>query len=301
VSGPKAPTRWASDIRCILRQVLGEEALPVSIADVATELSRQWFPDEPVSAVMGEYLRGFDGALIPDPAGRKGWMILYNSRIESPGRIRFTVAHEFGHYLQHRARSPEGFHCKGEDFVRWDPAYRKLEIEANVFAAGLLMPLDDFRAHLPEKDAADLDTLGACAERYGVSLVAATLRWLEYTSRRSVLVLSRAGFVLWARSSDAALKSGLFIKTAARPPVEVPPDSLAGLNTPAYGDRGSAAHPAGVWFAEECRELILPSERYDFTISLLLFSGALPGWEEQQANRAWGLGRPMPERENDEF
>lgn len=289
----KAPTRWASDIRCILRQVLGEEALPVTVGDVAMELSRQWFPDDPVSAVVGENLRGFDGALIPDPGGRKGWMILYNSRIGSPGRIRFTLAHEFGHYLQHRALSPEGFHCNGEDFVRWDPAYRKLENEANVFAAGLLMPLDDFRAHLPERDAADLDALGACADRYGVSLIAATLRWIEYTSRRAVLVLSRDGFVLWARSSDTALKWGLFIKTVGRPPVEIPAESLASQVSPASGERVSAAHPAGIWFAEECRELILPSERYDFTISLLLFSGALPGWEEQQANRAWGLGRPI--------
>ena len=138
------------------------------------------------------------------------------------GRIAFTLAHEFGHYLQHRARSPEGFHCKGEDFVRWDPAYRQLENEANIFAAGLLMPLDDFRAQVPARDVVDLELLGGCAERYGVSLIAAALRWLEYTSRRAVLVLSREGFVLWARSSAAAFGSGLFIKTVGRPPVEIP-------------------------------------------------------------------------------
>jgi hypothetical protein len=50
-----------------------------------------------------------------------------------------------------------------------------------------------------------------------------------------------------------------------------------------------------------CRELILLSEYYDFTISLLLFSGALPGWEEQQANRAWGLGRHVQNGVADEL
>lgn len=287
----RTATRWAADIRCILRRIPGREALPVDVAEVAMELSRQWYPDDPVAAVKGDDLPGFDGALIPDPARRKGWLILYNDRIESPGRIAFTLAHEFGHYLQHRARSPEGFHCKGEDFLRWDPAYRQLENEANVFAAGLLMPLDDFRVQVPARDAVDFQMLGACADRYGVSLIAAALRWLEYTSRRAVVVLSREGFVLWARPSETAFKSGLFIKTVGRPPVETPQDSLAVRAVPAMSTEcNSVAHPEDVWFAEECRELILPSERYDFTISLLLFSKILPDWETQQANRAWGLG-----------
>ena len=292
----RTASRWAADIRYILRQVFAErEALPVDVAAVAMELSRHWFPDDPVSAVTGDNLPGFDGALIPDTTRRKGWLILYNDRIESPGRIAFTLGHEFGHYLQHRARSPKGFHCKGEDFVRWDPAYRQLENEANVFAAGLLMPLDDFRMQVPARDEVDFEMLGACADRYGVSLIAAALRWLEYTLRRAVLVLSREGFVLWARASETAFKSGLFIKTAGRPPVEIPQESPAVHAVSAVlRERHSAAHHDHVWFAEECRELILPSERYDFTISLLLFSNTLPDWETQQANRAWGLGRSLP-------
>jgi Zn-dependent peptidase ImmA (M78 family) len=88
-------------------------------------------------------------------------MILYNDRIESPGRMAFTLAHEFGHYLQHRARSLEGFHCKGEDFVRWDPTYRQLKDEVNVFAAGLLMLLDDSRAQVPARNVVGLKVLAA--------------------------------------------------------------------------------------------------------------------------------------------
>jgi hypothetical protein len=54
--------------------------------------------------------------------------------------------------------------------------------------------------------------------------------------------------------------------------MEIPQESLAVRAVPAVsGERLSAAHPEHVWFAEECRELILPSERYDFTIPLLLF------------------------------
>lgn len=286
----RSATRWANDIRQILRAALGHDGFPVDVARVAGELSRQCYPDDPIADVVGSDLPGFEGALIPDPRRRKGWLILYNKYIDSVGRIRFTVAHEFGHYLQHRAISPQGFNCKGDDFVRWDPAYRKLENDANIFAAGLLMPLDDFRQQIRDRDGVDFEILGNCADRYGVSLIAAALRWLQYTLRRAVVVLSRDGFVLWARSSDSALRSGLFIKSAKRT-VEVPSLSLAArtaLDT--GGCRPSMNHPEGIWFPEECTELLLPSERYDFSISLLLFTDTLPDWDTQRANRAWGLG-----------
>ena len=61
--------------------------------------------------------------------------------------------------------------------------------------------------------------------RYRVSLIAAVLRWLEYTNRRAVLVVSREGFILWARSSEPALKSGAFFRTSAGP-IEIPAGSL---------------------------------------------------------------------------
>jgi hypothetical protein len=48
---------------------------------------------------------------------------------------------------------------------------------------------------------ADLDIISHCADRYRVSLIAALLRWPEYTERRAVLVVSRDGFILWGRSS----------------------------------------------------------------------------------------------------
>jgi hypothetical protein len=40
-----------------------------------------------------------------------------------------------------------------------------------------------------------------CAERYGVSLTAAILKWLEFTPESALLVCSRDGFIDWAVSS----------------------------------------------------------------------------------------------------
>lgn len=53
-------------------------------------------------------------------------------------------------------------------------------------AANLLMPLDDFRRQIGLKAKVNF-----CSERYRVSLIGAILRWLIYTERRAVLVVSR--------------------------------------------------------------------------------------------------------------
>jgi hypothetical protein len=265
------PQRWANDLTLLLNSVHGAaaERFPVQVPDLAKEISRHRFPDDPVSLVAGNTLPGFDGALWKAPPGKKGWGIIYNSAIASPGRINFTIAHEFGHYLLHRLDFPEGIQCAPQDMMRWDSEYRQMEAQANDFAATLLMPLDDFRRQIDGRAKPTLDDIGGCAERYGVSLVAATLRWLQYTERRAVLVVSRDGYILWARSSPAALRTGAYFKTAGRPPIAVPSDSLAAHPDLLEKSRGQMTHDKDVWFAEPCEEIALASDQYDFTISLL--------------------------------
>src|SRR5207245_2631654 len=119
--------------------------------------------------------------------------IFCNNAIASKGRVNFTVAHEFGHYLMHRAKNPNGLRCGQQDVGRWDSEYGQIEYQANVFAANLLMPLDGYRRQIDARSKVDIDMLAHCAERYRVSLIAAVLRWLEYTERRAVLVVSRDG------------------------------------------------------------------------------------------------------------
>ena len=61
------------------------------------------------------------------------------------------------------------------------------------------MPFDDFRRQVPADSNVDLDVISGCADRYRVSLIAAVLRWLQYTTRRAALVVSRDGYILWSR------------------------------------------------------------------------------------------------------
>jgi hypothetical protein len=139
------------------------------------------------------------------------------------------------------------------------------------------MPLDDFRNQIDAKNRPSLDNLGGCADRYEVSLIAATLRWLQYTTRRSVLVVSRDGFILWARSSEATLRTRLYYKTRNMPPVELPSSSLAAQRNIVSGHTGMTEHDRTVWLNEPCKEHVIYSDQYDFTISLLHFDDAHHG------------------------
>jgi IrrE N-terminal-like domain len=263
------PERWAIKITKLLNLVLGPEHFPVDVVRVAREYTAQRFPGDAITMAEGANLPGFDGALCPAPPGKTGWGIVYNNALTSPGRINFTLAHEFGHYLLHRLAYPNGIRCGEQDIVRWDSSYGQIEHQANRFAANLLMPLDDFRRQIDARATVDLDLISGCAERYRVSLIAAILRWLTYTSRRAVLVVSRDDFILWSRSSDAALKTGAFFRTSGAP-VEIPAASLAATQDQLADGRTGVLHVPGVWFGEAVREMTIFSEQYDFTITLLL-------------------------------
>lgn len=262
------PERWAFELTHVLNAVFGADRFPVDIPTLAKEYSHQKYPGDSITRVVGDDLPGFDGALFRAPVGKSGWGIFYNSSIASVGRVNFTLAHELGHYLLHRLLYPDGIRCGEQDMVRWDSQYAQIEHQANTFAANLLMPLDDFRRQIEPRSKVDLDVISQCADRYRVSLIAAILRWLGYTERRAVLVVSRAGYILWSRASTPALHSGAFFRTSGAP-MEVPALSLVGRQDQNAGKAG-IEHSGGIWFREPVREMTIFAEQYDFAVSLLL-------------------------------
>lgn len=267
------PKRVANDITLVLRAA-GVDDFPVDVRSVAREISIRKFPEDPIAVIKGASLPGFEGALTPAPPGKTGWGIIYNNTISSTGRINFTLGHEFGHYLMHRTIYPKGLKCSTEHMASWESEYGQREHEANLFAATLLMPIDDFRKQIDAKKQPSFEGLGYCADRYDVSLIAATLRWLQYTSRRSMLVVSRDEFILWARSSKAALKSGLYFKIRNRSPIEISRHSLAAQVKTLGTSSAVREFGANIWFPEPCTEHVILSDQYDFTISLLHFEEA---------------------------
>ena len=263
------PTRWAIEITKMLNLVFGPDHFPIDVIAIARDYTAQRFPGDAITIAEGASLPGFDGALYRAPGGRGGWGIVYNNALASRGRINFTLAHEFGHYLLHRADHPKGIRCGEQDVVRWDSAYGRIEHQANQFAATLLMPLDDFRRQIDARARVNLDMISHCADRYRVSLIAAILRWLIYTERRAVLVVSRDGFILWSRASEPAARTGTVFRTSGAP-IEIPSQSLAATQDRLVDGRAGILHAPGIWFREEVREMTVFSEQYDFSVTLLL-------------------------------
>jgi hypothetical protein len=143
VTERKQPMAEANRISSMLNMVLGANRFPVKVDEVALEYSRQCFADSPVDKVQGEDLDGLEGMLAANKA-RSKWLIVYNSAVRSEGRKRFTIAHEFGHYILHR-HGQDRFECGDDDIETGDGNERDIETEADKFASTLLMPLDDFR------------------------------------------------------------------------------------------------------------------------------------------------------------
>jgi Zn-dependent peptidase ImmA (M78 family) len=97
-------------------------------------------------------------------------------------RQRFTLAHEIAHHKLHAAHPTvyvDGMmvHFRGEEYR----GAESIEIEANAFAAALLMPEDYLRDDLRSKsfDMYDEAAVRRLAQRYQVSVQALTIRLME--------------------------------------------------------------------------------------------------------------------------
>ncbi|MDA6083001.1 ImmA/IrrE family metallo-endopeptidase, partial [Escherichia coli] len=66
--------------------------------------------------------------------------ILFGNDRSVPSRIKFTLAHELGHFLLHKS-------VKKEDFNKKD-VYKRMEEEANHFASAFLLPAETFSNEL---------------------------------------------------------------------------------------------------------------------------------------------------------
>lgn len=97
-----------------------------------------------------------------------------------PHRQRFTIAHELGHFFLHPTTS-KIFVDAAPIFFRDETSSegsQRQEIEANAFAAELLMPEDAMRQCLEQQpvDAFDENTIHKLASEFGVSKQAVIIR-----------------------------------------------------------------------------------------------------------------------------
>ncbi len=290
---PNGPVPWANRLNKILNQfhaVHGGDRFPVNVESLILEVPATFQTGEPISVEGQAMDTEFEGALFNLNAGQAGkgnWAVIYNQAITSPGRIRFTLAHELGHYLVHRHLHGE-FNCNEADTLHWESPERQMENQANKFASYLLMPRPDFEAQIKSANI-NLEILGLCADRYGVSLTAAILKWLEFTSERAVLVMSRNGRVQWACGSESGkwLAIALNKKQSSGMKICLPAACITVLETDTNVDRLGTELDARIWFANEpsgmtIREMRVVSDQYRQTMTLLVLPQEVKPWERDK-------------------
>lgn len=287
MSLPTKPPAWANYISRLFQEVqkiTGENMYPVRVKDIAADVSRQFFPDAPITKISGEDFKGgFEGMLLRVPQTKNEWGIVYNTAIKSPGRINFTLAHELGHYLLHRLDLEEDrIECMRQDMFRWNSEYGQREAEANEFASYLLMPRNLFEDEIRGEEVS-LHLMQHVADHFAVSLTAAILKWLQFTSKRTMLVVGDNGFVKWVWSSERLRKSGVYLQPKKQL-IELPAQSLAILKDATIDSLTGVMHPAGIWpFNEDVREMTVNADTYEMTITLLLFPDDAPNrWAQQE-------------------
>ncbi len=270
-AGPNGPVEWAHFINLALNQAFGPERFPMSVVETAKMFTASKFPHDPIAIVEGHELPGLEGTLVPNPQGNGEWAIYFDISNSTKRRARFTLAHEFGHYLLHRHRYPRGFQCSLEEIPLHDRQMARLEQEADLFAAHFLMPLDDFQKQIAPSEFTDMNMLGCAADRYGVSLTAAIRQWLRYTQQRAVLAVSQDGFIQWSEASVTAKRSGAHFPTVHKEPIEVPAESLAAKRDITNYPKDGVPMPSGSWFKEhEVLEMGIHSDQYEIVITLLM-------------------------------
>jgi hypothetical protein len=158
--------------------------------------------------VVEEPLDGADAQLLLIPGKRA--VITISSKINNHQRKRFSIAHELGHMEMHRNEIKVNI-CTREDIT--DTAKTSpfiLEQEANQFASCFLMPARFVKEYYQETSPS-MDAVRKVANGFDVSLTAAALRFIDFSTEPIAVVFSRAGRIEWFKPTQDFLDTDAFV------------------------------------------------------------------------------------------
>lgn len=179
-------------------KIIKEEklTLPIDLSELA---SRNNIILEP----KPEENHGVSGMLI---RYGENFTIAYSTYIKSEGFQRFSIAHEFGHYFL--PSHPENVFRNGKNIHESHAGFcsdNQIELEADHFAAGLLMPKHLFSKELG-KLSDGLTAIENLAKICKTSLIASAIRYTELTDAAVTIVISSGSLVEYSFSSPAMYK-----------------------------------------------------------------------------------------------
>ena len=144
----------------------------------------------------------YDGALLRIRDAQRGCIVI-NSRIREESRKRFTLAHEIGHFVlpgQQEVSAP----CKQQRIESWDADLYRPELEANRFAAEILMPRGLMAEFVQSEPS--LESIRSIAQLCGTSLTASAVRMITLTPHRAAVVWSQNQKILWSKLSEGFVR-----------------------------------------------------------------------------------------------
>lgn len=142
---------------------------------------------------------GFDGAVQKIREPRCG-LITVRRSIREHARKRFVIAHELGHY-QMPDHWEEQSLCTVSDVEYQRLRTRRSEVEADEFAAELLMPEPLFRPRALSQSPG-MDAIRQLAGEFHTSLTATAVRFVQLTARPCAVVLSTDARIKWYGTSE---------------------------------------------------------------------------------------------------
>lgn len=212
-----------------------------------------------------------------DVEGYTGMLLVVNSSalisikrgIREPGKKRFTLAHELGHYFlpNHITHLNTNFRCTETDLNNFGQKGNK-ESEANEFAAELLMPEEAFIERIKYNDLS-YDLIQSLTKDFDTSLTATSIRFVELNSSYAVVCSQDSkikwffkgeGFPYYVCSSGAVSESSVAI------------DFYRGKKLP----KSFESVPADAWLDDhkvkenmEILEMAIPLPYYNQVLSFL--------------------------------
>jgi hypothetical protein len=163
--------------------------VPVPIEDLARQLD--------IKEIARLETHGFEGGLLTDEARSSG-IILVNDAARR-GRRRFTIGHELGHFLipTHKPKHGAEFLCSRDDMRRWSDKdqdnYVRMEVQANEFAALILMPPPFWRKEMAAYRDPALSQVIDLAGKFDVSKEAAARTSAQYHDHLVAIIVVKDG------------------------------------------------------------------------------------------------------------
>ena len=234
--------------------------------DRLTEIAEEFGID-----VLYRPTESYDGALLRIRDAQRGCIVI-NSRIREESRRRFTLAHEIGHFVlpgQQEVSAP----CKQQRIENWDADLYRPELEANRFAAEILMPrgiMAEFCQSEPS-----LESIRSIAQLCGTSLTASAVRLITLTPHRAAVVWSQNQKILWSKLSEGfvrwirkgEVRENSFAAQCYRK--QSVPDQLAPVPASAWLHEKGLREGAQIW------EQSVGLKRYGAVLSLLVIIEAV--------------------------